>query len=254
MVEGSADVLPRAAVRGLIEHMARRLYLLVTVFVIGLVGGYPVAGDAIEWFLQADGYLPDGVQVIILQPMEVVLLRLRIATNLGIALVVLTVLCDMGYNGRKILSDAYRRKFVPTGGGLGGLFFVLVCALGLGAGGGMYAHEILVPMLLEYLSEDAAAAGLESTWQLQSWIGFIVGLYFASVVGFQVPLAALMLLRYDVIERSSITDNREVLWFSALLLGAVLSPPDPLSLFLVGGPMLILLEVALVIDRLTNRY
>ncbi len=253
MVEGTAEVLPRAAVRGLIEHMTRRLYLLVGVFMVGLIGGYPAAGDAIEWLLQAEGYLPDGVQVIILQPMEVVLLRLRIASNIGIALVVLTILCDMGWNGRKILSDAHRRKFVPTGGGLAGLSFVLFCALGLGVGGAMYAHEILVPMLLEYLSEDAAAAGLESTWQLQSWIGFIVGLYFASVVGFQVPLAVLLLLRYDVIERSSITGNREILWFSALLIGAMLSPPDPLSLFLVGGPMLVLLEVALVVDRLTNR-
>ena len=253
MAEGSADVLPRAALRGLIGHLTHRLYLLAAVFMAGLVGGYPAAGDAIEWLLQADGYLPDGVQVIILQPMEVVLLRLRIAANIGIVLVVLTILCDMGWNGRKILSDAHRRKFVPTGGGLGGLFFVLVCALGLGVGGAMYAHEILVPMLLEYLSEDAAAAGLESTWQLQSWIGFIVGLYFASVVGFQVPLAVMLLLRYDVIERSSITDNREILWFSALLVGAMLSPPDPLSLFLVGGPMLVLLEVALVVDRLTNQ-
>ena len=168
MAEGSADVLPRAALRGLIGHLTHRLYLLAAVFMAGLVGGYPAAGDAIEWLLQADGYLPDGVQVIILQPMEVVLLRLRIAANIGIVLVVLTILCDMGWNGRKILSDAHRRKFVPTGGGLGGLFFVLVCALGLGVGGAMYAHEILVPMLLEYLSEDAAAAGLESTWQLQS--------------------------------------------------------------------------------------
>ena len=74
MVEGTAEVLPRAAVRGLIEHMTRRLYLLVAVFMVGLIGGYPAAGDAIEWLLQAEGYLPDGVQVIILQPMEVVLL------------------------------------------------------------------------------------------------------------------------------------------------------------------------------------
>ena len=54
-------------------------------------------------------------------------------------------------------------------------------------------------------------------------------------------------------DRTSITENREVLWFAALAFGALLSPPDPLSLFLVGGPVLVLLEVALVIDRLTNR-
>ena len=108
-------------------------------------------------------------------------------------------------------------------------------------------------MLLEYLSQDAAASGLESTWQLQAWIGFVVGLFFASVVGLQVPLAVLLMLRYEVIERVSVTQNREVLWFAALAFGALLSPPDPLSLFLVGGPVLVLIEVALVIDRVTNR-
>ena len=107
-------------------------------------------------------------------------------------------------------------------------------------------------MLLQYLSEDAAASGLESTWQLQSWIGFIIGLYFASVLGFQVPLAVLLLLRYDVIERSAITENRGILWFCAAAIGAFLSPPDPLSMFLVGGPMLILLELALLYDRFTR--
>ena len=123
----------------------------------------------------------------------------------------------------------------------------------LALAGAAYSDGILIPMLLEYLSQDAAASGLESTWQLQAWIGFIVGLFFASVVGFQVPLIVLLMLRYDLIERTSITENREVLWFAALAFGALLSPPDPLSLFLVGGPVLVLLEAALVIDRLTNR-
>ena len=253
MDEASADVLPRAALRGLIEHMRGRLYLLGAVFLVGFVGGYPAATEIIEWLIENDGYLPDGVHIIILQPMEAVLLRLRIAANIGLACVVLLVLMDFGWNGRKILSEAYRRKFVPTGGGLGGLVFVLLGMTLLAAAGATYSDRILIPMLLEYLSEDAAASGLESTWQLQAWIGFVVGLFFASVVGFQVPLAVLLMLRYDLVERSSVTQNREVLWFAALVFGALLSPPDPLSLFLVGGPVLVLIEVALVIDRATNR-
>ncbi len=253
MDEASADVLPRAALRGLIEHMRGRLYLLGAVFLVGFVGGYPAATEIIEWLIENDGYLPDGVHIIILQPMEAVLLRLRIAANIGLACVVLLVLMDFGWNGRKILSEAYRKKFVPTGGGLGGLVFVLLGMALLATAGAIYSDRILIPMLLEYLSEDAAASGLESTWQLQAWIGFVVGLFFASVVGFQVPLAVLLMLRYDLVERSSVTQNREVLWFAALVFGALLSPPDPLSLFLVGGPVLVLIEVALVIDRLTSR-
>ena len=252
MSQATGDVLPRAALRGLIEHMTRRLFLLGLAFLVGFVAGYPAATEIIEWLIGNDGYLPDGVDIIILQPMEAVLLRLRIAANIGLACVVLLILADFGWNGRKILSEAYRRKFVPTGGGIGGLLFVLLGVALLAAAGAAYSDGILIPMLLEYLSEDAASSGLESTWQLKSWIGFIIGLFFASVVGFQVPLAVLLMLRYDLVERSSITENREVLWFAALAFGALLSPPDPLSLFLVGGPVLVLLEVALVMDGFSN--
>ena len=47
-------------------------------------------------------------------------------------------------------------------------------------------------------------------------------------------------------------ENRGLIWFSALFLGALISPPDPVSMFLVAGPMLLLLEAALVVDRITR--
>ena len=92
MVGDPVDILPRAELRGLVEHLNRRLYLLVAVFLVSFIAGYPAAEDVIEWLRHADGYKPDGVQIVILQPMEVVLLRLRIAFNLGMVLVALTLM------------------------------------------------------------------------------------------------------------------------------------------------------------------
>ncbi|MGY8702924.1 MAG: twin-arginine translocase subunit TatC, partial [Candidatus Poseidoniales archaeon] len=70
------------------------------------------------------------------------------------------------------------------------------------------------------------------------------------IVGFQIPLLTILLLRSGVIDRAVIFENRRALWFISLLFGAIVSPPDPLSLFLVGGPMLILLELSLIFDRI----
>ena len=44
-----------------------------------------------------------------------------------------------------------------------------------------------------------------------------------------------------------------MIWFIAILLGAALSPPDPLSMFLVGGPIILLLEIALLVDKILRR-
>ena len=66
MSQATGDVLPRAALRGLIEHMKRRLLLLGLTFLVGFVAGYPAATEIIQWLMENDGYLPDGVQIIIL--------------------------------------------------------------------------------------------------------------------------------------------------------------------------------------------
>lgn len=232
--------------RHILGHLDVRRKLYLGVFSVSLVIGFPLAGMIIDWLLEADGYVPDGVQVIILQPMEVILLQLRIASQIAIILTLAVITVDLSLVGLRSSSEYIKSgtvRFSVTGGLSGILFVIFMGALGL-----TYAHEILIPFLLEYLAEDSAASGLNSTWQLQKWVGFITGLYFSSVIGFLVPLLVIALLRTDAIDRSLITENRSVIWFSALFLGALISPPDPISLFLVGGPILVLIELALLYD------
>jgi sec-independent protein translocase protein TatC len=168
-------------------------------------------------------------------------------------LIFIAIISDLTWNGRNIINTARRNKSDNNNFKLSKLIMVLTSIIGLGIIGGFYSHKILIPMLLEFLANDAANVGLSNTWQLQSWIGFIIGLFFGSIVSFQTPLVSLLLLRNGVISRNSITENRGMIWFIAILLGAALSPPDPLSMFLVGGPIILLLEIALLVDKILRR-
>jgi sec-independent protein translocase protein TatC len=156
----------------------------------------------------------------------------------------------LSWNGSKIISKSNKNKIKNNTSKLTNLFLVSLSSIGLGIIGGIYAHNILIPMLLDFLANDASNVGLTNTWQLQSWLGFVIGLFFGSVMSFQTPLVTLLLLRTKIISRSSLIENRGIIWFAALLVGAILSPPDPISMFLVGGPIVLLLEVALLIDKL----
>ena len=251
MGEGLLGLFDSEGARVLISHLDKRRKLYLGAFAIGFVAGYPIAEMIIEWLLNSDGYIPMGVEVIILQQLEVILLQLRIAAQIAFGLTVATIILDLAWTGSRSFPGAASR-LSSTSEGTRVLSAMLMIAA-LGAMGLAYAHNVLIPFLLEYLAEDSAESGLQSTWQLQSWVGFITGLYFSSILGFQVPILAVLLIRSGLIERSSIVENRGAIWFAALFLGALISPPDPISLFLVGGPMLVLLEVALMYEGFTDR-
>jgi len=251
MGEGLLGLFDSSGARSLVSHLDKRRKLYLGVFAIGFVSGYPIAEMIIEWLLDSEGYIPVGVEVIILQPLEVILLQLRIAVQIAFGLTIAAIILDLSWAGSEAFpgTAAWRSR----GSGTTRVVSAILTVATLGAMGLAYAHNVLIPFLLQYLAEDSAASGLQSTWQLQSWVGFITGLYFSSVLGFQVPILAVLLLRSGLIERRAIVENRGAIWFAALFLGALISPPDPISLFLVGGPMLVLLEVALLYEGLRNR-
>ena len=251
MGEGLLGLFDSEGARSLISYLDERRKLYLGVFAIGFVSGYPMAELIIEWLLDSDGYIPVGVEVIILQPLEVILLQLRIAAQIACGLTIATIILDLSWTGSELFPEAASRFSRSSGSTR--VVSAILAVTALGVMGLAYAHNVLVPFLLEYLAEDSAESGLRSTWQLQSWVGFVTGLYFSSVLGFQVPILAVLLIRSGLIERSTIVENRGAIWFGALFLGALISPPDPISLFLVGGPMLVLLEVALIYEGFTNR-
>ena len=250
MEDGLLGLIDRVGRSRLFSHLQARSKLYIAVFFVCFIGGYPAAEVIIEWLLSSDGFVPEGVEVIILQPMEMILLQLRIAGQIAIGVTILMIILDLSWIGKSSLSEAVSNASGGFGkfGAMGSLFSALI----LGILGLSYAHNILIPFLLEYLANDTSSSGLQSTWQLQSWAGFVTGLYFSSALCFQVPVVAVVMLKAGIIEREMIESNRGGIWFLALLLGALISPPDPISLFLVGGPMLVLLEVALLYDKISR--
>jgi len=236
--------------RRLGEHLRTRVRGLALIFTFGFIVGYPLAGSALDWMIGQTSLIPDDTTIIVLQPLELILLRLQIAGYLGITMVVMAMIWDAArLAGRGEVPDDVELPTLPKGALLRGLIALSV-SIGLAICGLIYAWEILIPFLLEYLQEDAASAGLEATWHLQAWIGFLLSLALGSALAFQVPLVVLVILRGGLAEREMLTHYRRHLWFTSIVIGAMLSPPDPLSLALIAAPMIVLFEVALLIDTI----
>jgi len=234
-------------------YLVERVRLLTLVFACGFAATFPLTKRFIAWLIDPNR-LPTNVEIIVITPVEFILLQVQLAAHVGLLAVVLVFVTEISWrasknpNVKERLAELQLKKLRPNRT----VALTLISAVSLMAVGIYYSWNWLIPMLLEYLTTDAQNAGLATEWRLTSYTSFIANLALASAIGFQAPLVTLLVLRFEVVRRSTVKSYRRHIWFCAFILGAFLSPPDPLSLFLVAMPVVILFEIALAIDALTR--
>ena len=215
-----------------------KLKLIITLFLLGLIIGIPLTHYIVDWLLDT-GLLPSDVEIIVLTPVEFIMIQVRVGAYFGIGLAIFGL----------ILIGSWKSSFtkkVPTPGVtvlLSAIFSLSLAGLGL-----LYSWKILTPFMLDYLAQDAQSVGISTTWRLSSFVGFIVSLCIASVIGFQSPLITILSIKSGAVNRETLQAYRRHIWFGTFVLGAAFSPPDPLSLFLVSIPIILLFEAAIVWD------
>ncbi|MEC8979070.1 MAG: twin-arginine translocase subunit TatC [Candidatus Thermoplasmatota archaeon] len=249
-----AEDEPFLILRSIGARLRIRIGLIAGVAMVGFLIGYPVAGEILERLLSSS-FLPEDASIVVLHPMEVILLRLRIASYVGLALALLVFSIDllrMGGNS-DLFEDTLPDLSQSIQPHLGATLLVILCSLGLAGMGLLYSFEFVVPLLLQYLSADASSFGLSTTWQLEAWAGFILSLVGASVLVFQTPMLVFSLLRSGTISRQGVTSRRREIWFSTAVFSMLVSPPDPLSLLLIALPVVLLMEGTLLLDSVLGR-
>ena len=235
------------------DFLRKKAKFMVFIFLVGVIAAFSATKSVVAWLID-DSRLPDDVNIIVTSPIEFILLQFQIAVSFGLVIIMIFLILELIRKGSK--NEAIQQR-------LGELnlppprfsftFLLTICSITiLGAAGLFYSWNFLTPMILQYLTDDAQNAGLTTEWRLAGYVGFIVNLALACVVGFQAPVVTILTLRFGIATRQQITQYRKHIWFTAFVLGAFLSPPDPLSLFLVAMPVVILFELAIIIDRLTN--
>ena len=235
------------------DGLRRSLKAYVALFVLGFVTAFPLSSTFIAWLIDAER-LPSDVDIIVVSPVEFLFLQLRIAGSVGLVLVTMMVVGQVALHGARHQAVQARLQelnvTIPRPSST--TLFSVLMAIGLMVAGLLYAWHGLIPMLLDYLTADAQQAGLSTEWRLSSYAGFVVNLLVASAIGFQAPLVTTLVLRLGVFSRNQLVTWRRGIWFGAFVMGALMSPPDPLSLFLVAVPVIVLFELAMAVDKLTR--
>lgn len=95
----------------------------------------------------------------------------------------------------------------------------------------------------------ALTAGLSQQFRVAEYIKLLFQLTLAMAIAFQTPVVVLLLCWTGLIDPRAMGKHRKYAVLAAAVLGAILTPADPLSMFALAVPLYTLYELGLLIAR-----
>lgn len=125
---------------------------------------------------------------------------------------------------------------------------LLVSSTLLFYGGIAFAYFVVFPLLFAFIT-TAAPAGVTVMTDITQYLDFVITIFFAFGVSFEVPIFTILLIWTGIISRESMADKRPYVIVLAFVIGAILTPPDPVSQTLLAVPIWLLFELGLFFSR-----
>jgi sec-independent protein translocase protein TatC len=126
---------------------------------------------------------------------------------------------------------------------------LLVASILLFYSGMAFAYFVVFPLIFQFMLMTAPP-GVAVMTDINQYMDFVLTLFMAFGVSFQVPIATILLVASGVISREDIAEKRPYVIVLAFVIGAVLTPPDVISQTLLAVPIWLLFELGLAFSRL----
>ena len=111
-----------------------------------------------------------------------------------------------------------------------------------------FAYFVVFPLAFGFLTHAAPVGVLVST-DIKSYLDFVMSLFIAFGVSFEVPVAIVLLCWVGVTTPDDLRKKRPYVLVGAFVVGMLLTPPDVFSQTLLAIPMYCLFEVGLFFSR-----
>lgn len=129
---------------------------------------------------------------------------------------------------------------------------VLLSSTVLFYSGMAFAYFIIMPIFFAFIT-STAPEGVAVMTDINRYLDFVMTIFFAFGVAFQVPVATVILALLGVITPDSMAAKRPYIIVGAFVIGMLLTPPDVISQTLLAIPMWMLFEIGVFISRLLLR-
>jgi sec-independent protein translocase protein TatC len=125
---------------------------------------------------------------------------------------------------------------------------LLVSSVGLFYLGAAFAYVVVFPLMFGFFT-SAAPAGVSVMTDISSYLDFVLVLFFAFGMAFEVPIATVILVWSGLTSIETLEKNRAYVFLGAFIVGMLITPPDVISQTLLAVPVYLLYECGILLSK-----
>lgn len=118
--------------------------------------------------------------------------------------------------------------------------------------GMVFAYFVVFPLVFGFLTATAPD-GVAVMTDITKYLDFVLTLFIAFGIAFEVPIATILLVWLGVISPKKLGELRPYVIVAAFVFGMFLTPPDAISQTLLAIPVWLLFELGLLFSRIFVR-
>jgi sec-independent protein translocase protein TatC len=222
----------------LIELRERLLKAVAAVLLI-LVALIPIANKLYGWLaLPLIKHLPQGGTMIATEVASPFLTPIKLAFFVALILAMPVILYQLWAFVAPGLYRHERRLALP----------ILVSAMALFYIGCAFAYFLVLPAVFAFMT-SVAPAGVAVMPDIGRYLDFVLVLFLAFGLCFEVPVVLIILVVLGVVTPAQLVKSRAYAIVGALGVAAILTPPDVFSQTMLAVPMCLLYELGIFAAR-----
>ncbi|MDZ5604157.1 twin-arginine translocase subunit TatC [Pseudomonas sp. RP23018S] len=129
---------------------------------------------------------------------------------------------------------------------------LLVSSIVLFYAGMAFAYFLVFPLIFSFFAA-ATPEGVSMMTDIANYLDFVMTLFFAFGVAFEIPVAVVLLVWIGVVDVKYLKKIRPYVIIGCFVVGMVLTPPDIFSQTLLAVPMWLLFEVGVLFGSLVRK-
>ncbi len=114
-----------------------------------------------------------------------------------------------------------------------------------------FAYFVVFPVVFGFITA-AAPIGVAVMTDIDKYLSFVLSMFMAFGITFQVPVAVVLLVRMGVVSVAKLREIRPYIIVGAFVIGAIFTPPDVVSQLMLALPLWLLYEAGIVVASWTR--